>query len=308
MLVDKKDVPELFDVGFIDADVIKYQAGFAAQKTIYHLYYEDGELAGTFQNAKECKDYLKDQEEFLGADISGYTRESEVIAQSEEEAVKACDLLIKQLKKECPCKEYVFYVSGKNNFRDKIATLHQYGGNRQNVAKPVWVNTVVERLKGEYQAKIVDGLEGDDLVSVGLVSRTKKGQLAIHLGIDKDVKYGTPGWHYDWKAKQFIYTSPEEAIRYVYCQAIAGDATDGYYGIPKVGMKKAEKIIADCKTEREMYEAAVEAYRKHFGDLHQYESWDGKQMEKGPEELFIENMNLAFILKEKDVFYKVPEA
>jgi DNA polymerase-1 len=230
-----------------------------------------------------------------------------VIVQPESEAIKACDELIKTLKKSCPCKEYVFYISGKDNFRDKTATLHKYGGDRDKVAKPVWVKSIVDHLKTEYQAKIIDGLEGDDLVSVGVVSRNKKGQSAVHLGIDKDVKYGTQGFHYDWKAKQFIFTTPEEGTHYVYCQAIAGDATDGYYGIPGVGMSKAEKILEGCTTEREMYEAAVEAYRKKFGDYHKYESWDGTKMEKDPEGLFLENMNLAWILKEKDKFYKIPD-
>jgi|AntDeeMinimDraft_5_1070356.scaffolds.fasta_scaffold08114_3 hypothetical protein len=307
MQIERDDVPLPFDIGYVDSDILKYQCGFAAQKTVYHLYDAAGEHVDTFPNASDCKSHLEELEDFLGIDITKYRRESEVIVGEEQDAIDACDQLIKSLKKSCPCKEYVFYLSGKNNFRDKIATLYQYGHNRVNVAKPVWIESVVSHLKSKYAAKVVDGLEGDDLVSVGLVASTKKGKLAVHLGCDKDVKKGTCGWHYDFKANQFIYTTQEEALNFVYCQAVAGDSVDGFHGIPNVGMKKAEKIFANCTTEREMYEAGVEAYRKYFGSLHKYKSWDDKQMEKDPEGLFLENMHLAWILKEKDRFYKVPE-
>ncbi len=55
-----------------------------------------------------------------------------------------------------------------------------------------------------------------------------------------------------------------------------------------------------------MYEAAVEAYREHFGDIYEYTSWDGKNMKVNAEGLFIENMTLGWIMKKKGEIYQPP--
>lgn len=307
MEIKPEDIPKKFDIGFVDADVLKYHAGFAAEKTLYHLYDDEDNFIDTFHSADKVKEHLEELSEFLMVDVSGYRKEPEKVIGSEEHAINACDLIVKSFMEKCPCDQYKFYLSGKNNFRDGVATLYKYCYPRDNTPKPYWINSIVEHIKNEYSAITTEGLEGDDQVSVGVYTRTKKGQLAVHLGIDKDVKYGTMGWHYDWQKDEFIYTTAEEGLLFVYQQAVAGDLTDGFHGIPKIGMKKAYNLLKDCKTEREMYEVAVKAYRKKFGDLYEYTSWRGEEMKKTPEELFLENMQLAWILKEKNKFYKVPE-
>ncbi len=307
MEVSKEDVPEMFDIGFVDADVLKYHSGFAVERTYYHLYDSEGNYQDRFESAKEVDNHLEELSEFMMVDTTGYYKEPEKVIGTEQQAIEACDVIVKNFMRKCPCKEYKFYLSGKNNFRDNIATLYKYCYPRDNTPKPHWIDSIVKHIKSEYKAVSVDGLEGDDLVSVGITSRAAKGQLAVHLGIDKDVKKGTAGWHYDWQKDEFLYTTPEEALKFVYMQSLAGDLTDGFHGIPKIGMKKAEKILEDCKTEREMYEAAVEAYRNYYGKEYQYKSWKGEELVKTPEELFLENMQLAWILKEKDKYYTVPK-
>lgn len=307
MIVDRKELPEEWDIAFIDSDIIKYQGGFAAETVKYHLYDAENNLVETFDSAKECANHLEELEEFFGQSTEGYRRESEKIVGDEEHAINAADTIIRHIKSKVKAKEYKFYLSGKNNFRDKIATIYKYGHNREKVERPYWVDSIVKHLKETHDAVVVEGKEADDAVSVGITAMTKKGKKAIHCGRDKDIKYGTAGTHYDWTKDEFYLTSPEEALLFNYIQGIAGDATDGFHGVPRIGMKKAEKLLAGCTTEREMYEASVEAYRKHFGDEHTYTSWDGKEMTKTAEQLFFENMSLGYILKEKDKYYTVPE-
>jgi 5'-3' exonuclease len=84
-------------------------------------------------------------------------------------------------------------------------------------------------------------------------------------------------------------------------------SVDNYEGIPGVGKVKAYKILENCTTEREMYDAAVEAYRNHFGDEHTYTAWYGEEMTRTAEELMLENLRLAYMLRRKDEEYKIPK-
>jgi DNA polymerase-1 len=67
--------------------------------------------------------------------------------------------------------------------------------------------------------------------------------------------------------KSLFAVTAAEGDYWHFMQALAGDVTDGYTGIPGVGPKKAEKILAPFKTEstfdtRAAWPAIVEAYVK----------------------------------------------
>lgn len=304
--IDKKDVPERFDYCFIDADILKYSAGFAAEKTYWHLYKEDGTHIDRFDSAKSADNHTEELWTIFEIDTSGYYREPEKVIGTEEQAIKACDTIVSFIKERVKADHYKFYLSGKNNFRNRVATLYEYGHNRKNVAKPHWIDSIVDHLIKVHGAVVTDGIEGDDQIGVGMMVVQKKGKLPIHAGIDKDVTKGISGYHFDFKKDEFVYTSPEEALLFNYVQGIAGDQTDGFHGIPKVGLKKAARILEGCETEEEMYKAAVSAYKDYFGEEYTYQSWNGKDMTKTAEELFLENMTLAWIMKEKDRPYTPP--
>jgi len=304
--VNNMEFPDKYDYCFIDADVLKYSAGFAAEKTWWHVFKPDGTHVGKFSSAKEADQHIDELWTIFDIDTSGYYREPEKIIGEEEHAIRACDTIINFIKERVKADHYKFYLSGKENFRNEVATLHEYGHNRKGVAKPFWIDSIVKHLTDTYSAVTTDGIEGDDQVGVGMIALQKRGKTPIHTGVDKDIIKGIPGYHFDFKKDKFIYTSPEEALLFNYLQGIAGDATDGFHGIPKVGMKKAEKILEGCETEEEMYEAAVNAYKNYFGEEYSYESWDGWNLTKTAEELFLENMTLAWILKEKDKPYTPP--
>ena len=52
-----------------------------------------------------------------------------------------------------------------------------------------------------------------------------------------------PGKLYDFK--ETVTISPDEGARWHLIQALAGDNTDGYSGVPGIGVKKAEKIFEE---------------------------------------------------------------
>jgi 5'-3' exonuclease len=47
-------------------------------------------------------------------------------------------------------------------------------------------------------------------------------------------------------------------------QVLTGDRVDNIPGLKGIGVKKAEKILADCVTEKQLFEATLDAYK---GDL-----------------------------------------
>lgn len=305
--IDKEDVPEVFDVCYIDCDLIKYRSSFSAEKTYWHLYDDQGNHVDRFENAKKADEHLEELSEFLMIDTEGYYRESEKVIGEEEQALNACDLILEHIKKNCPAKEYKPYLTGNDTYRPSIATIHKYKGNREKMEKPKWIDSVTKHLIDTHGAKTVDYIECDDVLSVGLWNCYKKGLKAVAANLDKDVMQAA-GFHYDWVKDEFRYITPEEGLEWLFIQTLAGDmSVDNYEGIPGVGKVKAKKILKGCKTEREMYDASVEAYREYFGEEHTYKSWDGKEMTKTAEELMLENLRLAYMWRKKGEEYQIPE-
>ena len=68
-----------------------------------------------------------------------------------------------------------------------------------------------------------------------------------------------PTWHYNFVKKVKKYVTPEEGLRFFYTQILTGDNADNIPGIYRVGPVKAAKMLADAKTELELYQCCVEA-------------------------------------------------
>lgn len=306
-IIAKEDVPEKFDVCFIDCDLIKYRSSFAAEKTYWHLYDSEGNHVDRFESAKAAKDHLQEMQDFLMVDVEGYYKEPEKVIGECEQALNACDLIIEHIKKNCPANEYKLYLTGNDTYRPSIATVHKYKGSREKMEKPRWIDAVTEHLMKTHGAKPVDYIECDDVLSVGLWSCYRKGLKAVAANLDKDVLQA-PLFHYDWVKDQFRYVTPEEGLNWLFVQTLAGDmSVDNYEGIPGVGKVKAAKILEGCTTERQMYDKSVEAYRNYFGDEHTYTAWNGEEITKSAEELMLENLRLAYMWRKKGEEYQIPK-
>ena len=83
-----------------------------------------------------------------------------------------------------------------------------------------------------------DTLEADD--AIGIYATKYPGNIIVSP--DKDMRQ-IPGKLYDFK--ETVEITPDEGARWHLIQTMAGDNTDGYSGVPGIGVKKAEKIFEE---------------------------------------------------------------
>ena len=154
--------------------------------------------------------------------------------------------------------DYQVFLTGSGNFRYDIAKSFPYKGNRSGVEKPIHLPVTRERLVNKWGAIVSEGEEADDLIAI---AATKYGPGSIVASIDKDMLQ-IPCRHFNFATNVWTTVSEFEGLRFFYKQILTGDRADNIIGLYRVGPVKAEKLLQDCKTERDLWDAVVKAYDK----------------------------------------------
>tara|TARA_R110000803_G_C11938677_1_gene316292 strand:- start:127 stop:840 length:714 start_codon:yes stop_codon:yes gene_type:complete len=157
---------------------------------------------------------------------------------------------------------YSGYITGKGNFRNKIATEQDYKGNRTNNRKPVHYDTLREYLVSKWGFELIEGQEADDAIGIAVYDLPE--DRSCVMSVDKDLNM-LRGWHYNFNKKDLYYVTEQEAIRNFYLQILTGDRVDNIPGLVGIGPVKANKILEDCVTEDELFNAVSKKY-KHDTD------------------------------------------
>ena len=129
----------------------------------------------------------------------------------------------------------ILFFSDSVNFRKKI--LPDYKGHR-NRKKPCGYKRVINALKEEYKVIIKPGLEADD--TMGIYATKYPGNIIASP--DKDMRQ-IPGQLYNFEDTFTI--TPEAGAKWHLIQSLAGDQTDGYSGVPGIGVKRAESLFKE---------------------------------------------------------------
>lgn len=244
----------------VDADYLVYSCGHAVQKARYDLTVErpDGAVAETIcWSMDEARAWLSDEPEGTQSQIDRVV-EAEPLGHATfliDRVLQTVDTNLSNADIEFNRME--LFLTGTGNFRDKIATIKEYKGNRDPDAKPLHYRSLRRYLLNKWGASVVDGIEADDAVAEIMYH---EGPNAILVGIDKDL-LTIPGRHYHFKTKTFRVVSPEEARAHFYRQLITGDTVDNIGGAYKAGPAAAAKIDANCD-ESEMYHYALGLYAR----------------------------------------------
>lgn len=158
---------------------------------------------------------------------------------------------------------YKGYLTGKGNFREKVATLKPYKGNRDPNHKPKYYKEIREYLLSYFDVEVVDGMEADD--AIGIAQFKNPDRSTCIVSIDKDMKM-IPGWHYNPRSGDIFNVSLYEADRFLLWQMLVGDPTDNIPGVNKIGPKTADKILEEFDGDNAGLENRVmELYVKQYG-------------------------------------------
>ena len=306
----------------IDGDPMVYRAGFAAEEHHYELVVEmpDGEMAQVVfaplpANGKDRKEPIT-----AGDQMKAFIKEHEctvlqkdkvIIPYPEEHALQAVKTAITNCV-EAVAKKYgivssdmdvIVLLSGPGNFREELATIKPYKGNRDDMIKPHWYQSIRNYMTENWDAQVIHGREADDECSILATNARLDGKPAIICTIDKDLDQ-VPGMHYDYMKHVFYDVDPEEGKLFFWAQVLAGDATDNIQGLYRVGVKKAlslienwQGVIDDLPDEgRLMTDDEAMWYRIVLEYQQNMEKYPDKHPEgMTPEEAAIENARLVFM-------------
>ena len=249
----------------IDADVLIYEVGFAAEASWQHAGFPPFDFVADILNNRIANIVA------ICSDADG------------KEAVSSP----------------ILYLTGKGNFRNDIAKRTPYKARAGN--RPWHYKNIKAYIKGVYDFVESDGMEADDLMAI---EQSNRGNETIICTRDKDLR-SVPGWHYGWELgnqPQFgpmlvdtvgqINLSTDRSsikgygLKFFYAQCLTGDRVDSIPGIDKCGAVKAFNILDGAETLDECFKRVLEAYKGVYGD-------------RGEEEL-LEQGRLLWMTRELD--------
>ena len=162
---------------------------------------------------------------------------------------------IVEFKEKLKTEHVVLCLSDRANFRRKLNP--DYKANRSKSRLPIILRQVKQWIIDELGGVLWANLEADDVISI-LATDKAMDEETIVVSIDKDFK-SVPGIFFDYNKGEYHQPSEEEADNYHLIQAIAGDHTDGYSGVPGVGVVKAERML---EKDGYTWDTVVKAYEE----------------------------------------------
>lgn len=158
------------------------------------------------------------------------------------------------------CDDVVLTFTDKKNFRKKVLPTYKF--NRKDSRKPVTYKALVEYASEKFKTYTYPWLEGDDVLGILATNGEISGDKVI-LTKDKDLRTVPSTIYFMNGLGSYEEISEKEADYNHMIQTMTGDVADNYKGVPKVGIKTAEKILADLKHDPvAMWYKVVETFKK----------------------------------------------
>lgn len=209
-------------IPYIDADVIKYAVGFAAQKKVF-IFHDaedfpvatckidrdkgvtngyrvinklDGEVIAKSLGRSET---LMAAQEILGAAYHYETLELDPLANCLHSVKQQITSIITKSGGTVDG-EYHLLLTGPGNFRENIATQLQYKGNRLDTEKPVYYQEIHDYLVNTWHAEVIKGMEADDAMSIAQATERARLKEEFHANVGTD---GEPTITFDEYVKEY---------------------------------------------------------------------------------------------------------
>lgn len=191
--------------------------------------------------------------------------------------ITAAEQRMEHILKSTGCQDIEFYLTGKTNFRNDVATIQTYKAGRGE--KPALYNEMRKWVEFKWNAITVEGMEADDMLAI---RQTHEKDKSVIVSRDKDLRM-VEGWHYGYtcgKQKEFPLTWISEmgyldynkkltggGMKWFFAQLLMGDKTDNIQGVKGVGAKKAYDALSDLSTSLDMFKTSLDMYDNNLEDL-----------------------------------------
>lgn len=233
MIPDKELIP------LWDLDILQYRCGFAADSQIK----KEAIAAEPHATPEEIAEMM------AGLDY-------------ENIAIHNVKTVIEAVNQRFNEESARYYVNGSNNFRDTLATIKPYKGNRDVTHKPKYYREIKDYMVRYLGAMECHGMETDDML--GIVQCSTPGTVIVST--DKDLQM-IPGYNFNWVKGELKFITPEEADLMFWYQMLTGDATDNIPGITGIGDKRALKFIDKYDGNIDLIKPAIEQeYQRQYGN------------------------------------------
>jgi len=235
----------------------------------------------------------------IDADILTYSIPYMFMEEAEEDiCLQTLDKKINEIIEKTKAETYQLYLTGKGNFRNKIAVTAPYKGQRKK-EKPTHYQSSRDYMVKCWDALVIDGMEADDAIAI----YATQNEDCVIASLDKDLSQ-ISGWHYKWTVgdrpdnmeyvTEFGYLRLNEKRKLefggdmgLYAQMILGDKTDNIIGLKGKGDVFAYNTLKDCEDVVELVNTVQSLYKDEYGDTEYIDR-------------LIENFNLLCMLRSEE--------
>ena len=296
----------------VDADPLVYRVGFSLEQRVWYTQWvdvqADGDVIHTakFYNAaardRFCELMNLHPDEVAHQLVPVPTSNEAIVYGRVKQSLRDIEQNVAEYLavKGQEIGEFRLFLTGGGNFRETLATIKPYKGNRDRSTRPFWYKEIRTYLVDRWGAEVVEGMEADDAVSI-LQWNGEDGSTII-CTIDKDLE-NVPGHFYNYHKKEARYISLPEATRNFYRQIIVGDASDNIPGCYKKGKGYAKAGIPDdMESEQDMWTVVLATYEQN---LEQYPEYHAPHSD--PREAAVENARLLWMLVDEGTMWIPPD-
>jgi 5'-3' exonuclease len=255
------------------------------------------------------------------------------------------DRRIEQAMTETGAELYDFFITHRTNFRDGIATFNQYKGSRYNpdgtrkMVQPKHLAAAKAHSVKRHGAILLAGHEADDLLGIYSNIYKSDGKVTTISSGDKDLRINI-GQHHNPRdgslelVQDIGYITgirnPSDnsfkvkgaGLTFFLYQLLAGDATDGIPGLPKIGEgvrarfgvrrggcgpSKAHEILSDGYTLLDLFTSVRAAYWDYFNTHGLYNHWLTGVEQPGYDDFLIEQGRLLWMRQTFDELWVPPK-
>ena len=174
--------------------------------------------------------------------------------------------LLDFLEEQVNVDEVVFCNGSKNNFRKDISSTYKLNRTQK---RPEILPLLNDMVKLEYNSIYGDGVETDDVVATLWAEEVEKNGIdsVVIMSLDKDYKQ-FPCWFYDYnyKKRELVKISEQEANENFYSQMIVGDSADNIKVCKGYGKVYAQKLFKDAKNKYSLMNRTYRLYKQVYGD------------------------------------------